>query len=185
MSGGLGYLSVDGRACRSSLAGLATELATVKVVKVPDRIPIVNRWHTETIGTYAGGQFYAMFRGARTGDPTLRDPAATRHPRRWLVYLHLFDHDGNHRSTDVRLISTADRMSEADREHGHAVLAELIASLDRPEFGPISIRPFRIDIDDVVFGLIDESAERDGAPWAELYPDRFGFHPPWNGEYDT
>ncbi|WP_433200616.1 hypothetical protein ACQP00_29090 [Dactylosporangium sp. CS-047395] len=41
----------------------------------------------------------------------------------------------------------------------------------------------------VVFGLIDETTddphEGHGAPRAELYPQRLGFHEPWNGEYDT
>ena len=36
----------------------------------------------------------------------------------------------------------------------------------------------------VVFGLIDESEPLRG-DWVELYPDRLGFHEPWNGLYDT
>lgn len=51
------------------------------------------------------------------------------------------------------------------------------------------VRPFRVDFDNIVFGLIDETTdhpdEGHGGPWAELYPQRLGFHQPWNGEYDT
>jgi hypothetical protein len=55
--------------------------------------------------------------------------------------------------------------------------------------GMIVAQPFRVDFDNVVFGLIDETTddpdEGHGGPWAELYPQRLGFHEPWNGEYDT
>jgi len=51
-------------------------------------------------------------------------------------------------------------------------------------YGDIRIRLFRVDFDGVVFGLIDES-EPERGDWVELYPDRLGFHEPWNGLYDT
>ena len=39
----------------------------------------------------------------------------------------------------------------------------------------------------MVFGLIDESGDRAGdgrhVDWVELYPDRLGFHEPWDGTY--
>jgi hypothetical protein len=28
-------------------------------------------------------------------------------------------------------------------------------------------------------------AHRHGTDWAELYPDRLGFHGPWDGHHDT
>lgn len=152
---------------------------------LPARIPVQrNEYHTDTIGTYADGQFYLMFRGARTGDPTVDGPF--RHaPLRWLVYLHLFDHDGNHRSTTVREISrTSQRLTDTERANGTAETTALLETLDSPVFSDIAIRPFRVDLDGIVFGLINESAP-DRGPWAELYPDGFGFAPPWNGEYST
>ena len=154
---------------------------------LPDRISI--RWlpdyHTDTIGTYAEGQFYLMFRGARTGDPTIEGPWRGDRPGRWLVYLHLFDHDGNHRSTAVHVISaSSEPMTETDHRHGEAVLALLLSALDAPTFGDIAIRLFRVDLDDIVFGLVDESDPERGH-WAELYPDGFGFCPPWDGDYST
>lgn len=41
-----------------------------------------------------------------------------------------------------------------------------------------------MDFDGVVFGLIDESEPVRG-DLIELYPDRLGFHEPWNGLYGT
>jgi hypothetical protein len=35
----------------------------------------------------------------------------------------------------------------------------------------------------ITFGLIIEDGH--GTDWAELYPDRLGFHSPWDGSYDT
>lgn len=29
------------------------------------------------------------------------------------------------------------------------------------------------------------TGEDEGEPWAELYPDRLGFGPPWDGLYET
>jgi formate hydrogenlyase regulatory protein HycA len=41
--------------------------------------------------------------------------------------------------------------------------------------------------DGALFGLVveqhDENEREDN--WAELYPNRLGFHEPWNGLYDT
>jgi hypothetical protein len=35
----------------------------------------------------------------------------------------------------------------------------------------------------VLFGLL--TGEDEDGSWAELYPDRLGFGPPWDGTYDT
>jgi hypothetical protein len=156
-------------------------------MSLPDRILIA--WekdsHTDTIGRYADGQFFLGFHGAHTGDPTIEGPFRLERPLRWLVYLHLFDHDGNHRSTTVKVISTTStRMTDPERAQGYAEVAALLNTLHDVSFGEIAIRPFRIDLDNIVFGLIDESDEERG-PWAELYPDGLGFAPPWHGYYST
>jgi formate hydrogenlyase regulatory protein HycA len=39
-------------------------------------------------------------------------------------------------------------------------------------------------VDNPWFELVDESDEERG-DWAELYPNRWGFSPPWDGRYDT
>ena len=54
-------------------------------------------------------------------------------------------------------------------------------------FGPIAIRPFRIVVDDVVFGLIPIGYSEAGSDWerAELFPESLSFAPPWDGIYDT
>jgi hypothetical protein len=48
---------------------------------------------------------------------------------------------------------------------------------------------FQTEYDGILFGLIDESGDDPelghGGDWVELYPDRLGFHSPWDGEYDT
>lgn len=149
---------------------------------LPRRIPIAHEsdYRTDTIGRYAHGQFYAAVHGAQ---PELNGTDTDYDGRnRWYAYLHLFDHDGRHQRSDIRLLQvshyfTAD--DDADR-----VLAELLAQLPEAEFGDIAIQPFRLVHDGIVFGLIDES-EPERGDWAELYPDRLGFHSPWNGEYST
>jgi formate hydrogenlyase regulatory protein HycA len=155
-------------------------------VSVPDVIPVEhNEYHTDTIGVYPDGQFYLTFRGARTGDPIVDGPFRLDEPLRWLVYLHLFDHAGHHRSTTVRVISTtSDQMTTAERDHGNAEAASLLKSLGSWTFCDIAIRPFRVDLDGIVFGLIEET-EPERGPWFELHPDGYGFAPPWDGTYST
>jgi hypothetical protein len=64
-------------------------------------------------------------------------------------------------------------------------LTEMLDALPGRTFGNIKIKPFQAEFQGVLFGLVDESEERDGEPWFELYPDRLGFSEPWHGAYDT
>ena len=96
----------------------------------------------------------------------------------------LFDQDGRHQSSDIWCAGTGGSFTGAIAEAGEARLRRLLDGLAGREYGQIAIQPFKVEQDGVVFGLIDESDEERG-DWAELYPDRLGFHPPWNGLYDT
>lgn len=61
-------------------------------------------------------------------------------------------------------------------------LAELLGSLPEIEYGDIAIRPFRLEVDGVVFGLVVGGDEE--YKWATLEPDDL-FTVPWDGSYDT
>jgi formate hydrogenlyase regulatory protein HycA len=57
-------------------------------------------------------------------------------------------------------------------------------------YGDIAIRPFQVEADGIVFGLVPESHHEypDGRrelDWAEFYPGQLGFSSPWDGCYDT
>jgi formate hydrogenlyase regulatory protein HycA len=75
------------------------------------------------------------------------------------AYVHLFDHDGRHQTSTVVL------------------------------YGDIAVQLFQTEFEGVLFGLVDESGDRAGdgrhVDWVELYPDRLGFHEPWDGTYST
>ncbi|MGR6320649.1 hypothetical protein Q2K19_22565 [Micromonospora soli] len=131
---------------------------------VPRLIPIAHEpdYRTGTIGRYDGGSFLASAYGHH-------------------AYVHLFDRDGAYRrSTIVRV---------EDRGVLGSALEELLADLSGKVYGDIAVQLFQTQHDDVVFGLVDESGDRAGdgshVDWAELYPDRLGFHEPWDGLYDT
>jgi len=140
---------------------------------LPARIPIVHEpdHRTDTIGRYRDGQFYANIHGVGSIS-------------KWYVYLHLFDHDGHHVSSDITMIGEARYLRDGLTERAYAKRAELLDSLPEREFGDIAIRPFEVYFEGVQFALVDES-EPDRGDWAELYPDRLGFNPPWDGLYDT
>lgn len=131
-------------------------------------------YRTDTIGRHAGGQFYAAVCSLPSNRPgaDLRDDT----DRRCYEYLHLFDADGRHTSSRIHLIGYGRNVPNT--------LSNLLATLDGVEYDDIAIQPFRLEYDGYTFGLIDESDPERG-PWFELYPDQLGFHPPFNGDYDT
>jgi hypothetical protein len=152
-------------------------------VAAPDLIPIKHRpdYHTDTIGRYAKGQFYAAVRGAhRVGE----QPSPERRNIRWYAYLHRFDVEGHHVGSEIELIDVGPNLRGEVGEAADAKLAELLAGLPEREYCDIKIRTFELQFDGVRFGLVDESDE-DRGDWAELYPDNLGFSAPWDGDYDT
>lgn len=151
---------------------------------VPQRVPIARDagYHTDTIGRHRDGQFYAAVHGAHRDDEHAPDMARER--VRWYAYLHLFDADGNHRTSEISLIGVAPNLRGDLGEQAAARLSSLLGQLQDAEFDNIAIRPFTLTYDGVTFGLIDESGPDRGS-WAELYPDRLGFNDPWDGTYST
>lgn len=139
-------------------------------------------YHTDTIGRYRDGQFYAAIHGAHRDDD--KEVDYRRERLRWYVYLHLFDSAGYHQRSDVSLIGVAPYLRGELSERAQAQLTALLGKLEDLRFGDIAVRPFREQHDGVTFGLIDESAA-DRGDWAELYPDRLGFSNPWDGTYSA
>src|SRR5262245_8076205 len=143
---------------------------------LPNVIPIAYEPHhrTSTIGSFEGGQFFASIHGAhQPGEPS--DPATVR----WYVVLHVFDHAGHDLRSDIWCAGVGGLPEAAE-----ARLQRLLDGLPGRKYCDIAIRPFRVEQDGILFGLVDESdAER--GDWAEFYPDRLGFAEPWDGLYDT
>ncbi|MFJ3667859.1 hypothetical protein ACIPSE_15540 [Streptomyces sp. NPDC090106] len=152
---------------------------------VPRVIPIAYepRGHTEAIGFYEDGQFlgsvtYAFPKGFRPGD-------GWEEQKRLYAVLHTFDAEGGYRDSEIWCAGT---WAEAQTDgtvvgRARARLAQLLRSLPRRTYTDIAVMPFQLTFEGVLFGLVVE--EDDEEPWAELYPDRLGFGPPWDGTYDT
>ncbi|MFF2012740.1 hypothetical protein ACFVWY_27200 [Streptomyces sp. NPDC058195] len=165
----------------------------------PETIPIAHEpgYRTDTIGRYADGQFLASVSYAFPEGYTPGNDWA-EHKRLYTV-LHRFDPEGRHTGSDIQYIGTW--AGQLRRPHGEdsvmararARLAELLDGLPGRAYGDIAVRPFRLTVDDVLFGLIVERSEKNeegegadgGGERAELYPDGLGFHAPWDGLYDT
>jgi hypothetical protein len=152
---------------------------------VPGIIPIAYEPHgrTDAIGQYADGQFL--------GSVTYGFPKGFQLEHGWeelkrlYVVLHTFDADGTHRESDIWC---AGPWAEQQRDgtvlpRARARLATLLRSLPRRTYTDIEVKPFQLTFDNVLFGLV--TGVDDGEAWAELYPDRLGFGPPWDGSYDT
>ena len=170
------------------MSGRRATLATIRAVRLPDVIPIKYEpdYRTGRIGRHAGGQFFADITGAY--QEGVRPGHDWRNQQRIYAVLHLFDESGHHTGSNLRFTGVRGD-SPAAVEAAEQVLSNWLAGLEAVTNCNIAIRPFRVDFDNVVFGLIDETTddpdEGHGGPWAELYPQGLGFHEPWNGEYDT
>ncbi|MER7444882.1 hypothetical protein [Micromonospora avicenniae] len=131
---------------------------------MPRLIPIAHEpdYRTDRIGHYDDGLFLAS--------------AWDHH-----AYVHLFDHDGSYLRSAIMRVKDRAGLDEA--------LDGLLVGLPGKSYGDIAVQLFQTHQDSVTFGLIDESGDRAGdgshVDWVELYPDRLGFHEPWDGLYDS
>jgi hypothetical protein len=155
---------------------------------LPDRIPIryIPDYRSWCIGRYDDGQFLGSVVSGYSKEYWAKVKRSgfggdwPAHQRQYSV-LHLFDQDGRHQSSDIWYAGTG---QGEPVQHAFARLQERVDALPGRQYGDIAIRPFRVEFDDQVFALVDESDEERG-DWAELYPNDWGFHPPWDSHYDT
>ncbi|MER7642862.1 MULTISPECIES: hypothetical protein [unclassified Streptomyces] len=156
---------------------------------VPEVIPIAYEPNQRSgaVGRYADGQFlasvtYAFPQGFRPDD-------GWEEQKRLYTVLHTFDTAGRYRDSEIWCAGTWAQQQSAPDGDGSVLsqarihLAKLLRALPRRSYTDIAIRPFQRTVDGVLFGLLIEEDEEGN--WAELYPDRHCFGPPWDGTYDT
>ncbi|WP_369189130.1 hypothetical protein [Streptomyces sp. R08] len=156
---------------------------------VPEVIPIAYEPNQRSgaVGRYADGQFlasvtYAFPQGFRPDD-------GWEEQKRLYTVLHTFDTAGRYRDSEIWCAGTWAQQQSAPDGDGSVLsqarihLAKLLRALPRRSYTGIAIRPFQRTVDGVLFGLLIEEDEE--GSWAELYPDRHCFGPPWDGTYDT
>jgi hypothetical protein len=153
-------------------------------VAIPDLIPIMHEpgYRTDTIGSYVDGQFFASIVAGFAGGKFPGDDWA-RH-KRWYAVLHRFDHDGHHTGSDIWFAGATADGESAVGAAAEKVLHEWLAQLPGLVYGDIAVRLFQLEVDGIVFGLVDETDDEFGEH-VELHPDDLGFSEPWDGEYDT
>ncbi|MEW1644334.1 MULTISPECIES: hypothetical protein [unclassified Streptomyces] len=156
---------------------------------VPEVIPIAyeSNQRSGAVGRYADGQFlasvtYAFPQGFRPDD-------GWEEQKRLYTVLHTFDPAGRYRDSEIWCAGTWAQQQSAPDGDGSVLsqarihLAKLLRALPRRSYTDIAVRPFQRTVDGVLFGLLIEEDEE--GSWAELYPDRHCFGPPWDGTYDT
>ncbi len=148
---------------------------------VPERIPIkhVPHYRTEYAGRWARGQFLGNVISQSDRWAVTGGKANWREYSRWFAYLHEFDHDGRYLESTVE----SPGLGPQGRDEAVRLLQEWLVGVPGLAYGDIVIRPFSAEYLGLSFGLVIEDGH--GTDWAELYPDRLGFHEPWDGEYDT
>jgi hypothetical protein len=156
---------------------------------VPEVIPIAYEPNQRSgaVGRYADGQFlasvtYAFPQGFRPDD-------GWEEQKRLYTVLHTFDAAGRYRDSEIWCAGTWAEQQRAPHGDDSVLsqarihLAKLLRALPRRSYTDIAIRPFQRTVDGVLFGLLIEEDEE--GTWAELYPDRHCFGPPWDGSYDS
>jgi hypothetical protein len=159
----------------------------------PDKVRIPRDGRRfEYLGTLVDGrQFLAFVTGAfPDGVQPSWENDEWQKVKSWSAVLHLFDADGNHLSSEVRLGGY-----DTDSEAGAKAWFELRGMLARlapgePEFGDIWIRQFATTIDSVTHSLLYEASDEVGdgriVEGVFLEPRGIMFHPPWDsGMYST
>lgn len=114
----------------------------------PEVIPISYEpdYHTDTIGRWEGKPRQVVRRAP-----------------------HLRSARGVASIDDLEATGAADDRHRESVDRADRLVRTWLAELPGVEFGDIAIRPFRVEADGVLFGLVLE--EHDGTQWAELYPE--------------
>ena len=148
----------------------------------------------DCVGRYGdNNQFMAYVTGAFPGRDQFPPPDSDWQTiKSWNAVIHRFDSDGNHIGSEAKRggYDIEGRIVAGDKawQHLHAMLAEV--GLQNPELCDIYIKPFSVEIDDVIYALeyehyIDEEDCYEHE-YVMLWPNDIMFHPPWDsGEYST
>jgi formate hydrogenlyase regulatory protein HycA len=152
------------------------------------------------VGQYGdGNQFMAFVTGAFPQDwwGSGRSPEYLRNHwpehKRWYAVLHRFGPDGEHLGTDARSGGTTAEGEDAAIDRANKELEAMLASVTPFHPCDIRVKPFGIETDGYLFGLVYriENAEDPNDPErilesVTLEPNDIIFHPPWDtGEYST
>lgn len=145
---------------------------------IPERFPI-NReedYHTHYIGKYTNGnQFFGYETFVHVRPVPLGED--WQNYRKEYVVLYIFDEEGNFIDFKHWYAGTT-----AENKETTPALELMIESGGSYEFCNIVVKPFQVEIDGEIFGLIPDE-EYDSI---ELMPSStIAFYEPWDGEYDT
>ncbi|MGH1349004.1 MAG: hypothetical protein ACRBN8_46155 [Nannocystales bacterium] len=150
---------------------------------IPRTIPIAREegYHTDRIGTFAGGQFMGFVTATLPMPPPDDWPAK----KRWYAVLHTFDTTGQHTRTEAVFAGTTADGERDVVDRAQRKLDGLIEPLDSVHYGDISVGLFEVEIDGERFGLVDMSDRNDDYERVDLLPNDLAFFEPWDGSYDT
>lgn len=163
----------------SIVGGCDTEGASPETIDMPNLAPakirlIPDRWHIENVGRLPDGRlFWADGQLDSAGDGVTKD----------FVCAFIFNADGQLVEHSIELIGV--RGAYPNGSVGRA-MARRLEALGARTVADIWVRPFRVESNGTVFGLIPRQTE-DGEWRVEFMPgNTLSFYPPWEaGEYDT
>lgn len=149
-------------------------------MSIPDKIPIcqMEDLHTAFIGRFGADRQLQFFLTESSVRPHRRTEGSDRGRMEYVV-LYLFNSEGELIKHHHSVALPYEQWSE---DHADAERTRLLDLLDDYSLEDIEIKPFRLEIDGHVFGLIPDP-ERESL---HLQPgSSITFMEPWDGEYYT
>jgi hypothetical protein len=141
---------------------------------VPEKIRLIpDQWHMRNVGRLPDGRLFFVGSQLQYNGGVTRD----------FVCTFIFENDGHLVDHSIELIGARGTypnggVSRAMRQH--------LAALGDCTRTDVWVRPFSVESNDTIFGLIPRKTE--SGEWrVEFMPgNTLSFHPPWEaGEYDT
>jgi hypothetical protein len=140
----------------------------------PEKIRLIpDQWRIRDVGRLSDGRLFFIDSQLESGGGSTRD----------FVCTFIFDKDG--RLDEHSIESIGERGAYRDGAVGRAIRRH-VAALGNRILTDIWVRPFSVDSNGTVFGLIPRKTEA-GSWRVELMPgNTLSFYPPWEaGKYDT
>jgi hypothetical protein len=149
----------------------------------PDKLKInrIEDYHTHHLGQVENGDLFCEYETFLFTKPLheLQENENWEKYRREYVVLHLFDKDGNLKSTSHWFAGTSDKSNGITIEQK---LDKFTRDLGNIKYQNIEVRPFQIKIDGHTFGLLENKEFN----CINLEPSSLiSFMYPWDGSYYT
>lgn len=147
--------------------------------RVPKLIPIQHlESNTPYVGSHCSGQFWGSI---TQGFSPLNGNTVFEQGKFVYAVLHSFNPKGQYIKTDWEKLPLGE--NQKSFQLAETKMKNMLDAYAPYKFGAIKIELFETNIEDMTFGLLNESDEEEAK--VEMSPEGYMLLPPWNGYFDT